>query len=144
MKILTLDHIGIAVEKIDASLPVWEGILGLPLHGIEEVAEQKVKTAFIPLGESEIELLETTDPEGPIGNSLRRRQVSTIWRSAWPTSTKRWPNSRPRGCGSSTRRLATARVGHGLPSFIPRRREACLSSSANERKIRPNLMCPLF
>jgi len=60
MKILTLDHIGIAVEKIDASLPVWEGILGLPLHGIEEVAEQKVKTAFIPLGESEIELLETT------------------------------------------------------------------------------------
>ncbi|MCE5256765.1 MAG: methylmalonyl-CoA epimerase [Spirochaetaceae bacterium] len=70
MKILTLDHIGIAVEKIDASLPVWEGILGLPLHGIEEVAEQKVKTAFIPMGESEIELLETTDPEGPIGKFL--------------------------------------------------------------------------
>jgi len=70
MKILTLDHIGIAVEKIDASLPVWEGILGLPLHGIEEVAEQKVKTAFIPIGESEIELLETTDPEGPIGKFL--------------------------------------------------------------------------
>ncbi|HBK59059.1 MAG: methylmalonyl-CoA epimerase [Rectinema sp.] len=70
MKILTLDHIGIAVEKIDASLPVWEGILGLPLHGIEEVAEQKVKTAFMPMGESEIELLETTDPEGPIGKFL--------------------------------------------------------------------------
>ncbi len=70
MKILTLDHIGIAVEKIDAALPVWEGVLGLPLHGIEEVADQRVKTAFLPLGESEIELLESTDPEGPIGKFI--------------------------------------------------------------------------
>jgi len=70
MKILTLDHIGIAVEKIDAALPVWEGVLGLPLHGIEEVADQRVKTAFLPLGESEIELLEPTDPEGPIGKFI--------------------------------------------------------------------------
>ncbi|MEN6297488.1 MAG: methylmalonyl-CoA epimerase [Rectinema sp.] len=70
MNTLRLDHIGIAVEKIDASLPVWEGILSLPLHGIEEVADQKVKTAFMPIGESEIELLETTDPEGPIGRFL--------------------------------------------------------------------------
>jgi len=70
MNTLRLDHIGIAVEKIDAALSVWEGVLGLPLHGIEEVAEQKVKTAFMPLGESEIELLETTDPEGPIGKFI--------------------------------------------------------------------------
>ncbi len=70
MKILTLDHIGIAVEKIDAALPVWEGVLGLALHGIEEVAEQKVKTAFMPFGEGEIELLESTDPEGPIGKFI--------------------------------------------------------------------------
>jgi methylmalonyl-CoA epimerase len=70
MNTLRLDHIGIAVEKIDAALPVWEGVLGLPLHGIEEVAEQKVKTAFMPIGESEIELLETTDPEGPIGKFI--------------------------------------------------------------------------
>jgi len=70
MNTLRLDHIGIAVEKIDAALPVWEGVLGLPLHGIEEVAAQKVKTAFMPLGESEIELLETTDPEGPIGKFI--------------------------------------------------------------------------
>lgn len=70
MNTLRLDHIGIAVEKIDAALPVWEGVLGLPLHGIEEVAEQKVKTAFMPIGESKIELLETTDPEGPIGKFI--------------------------------------------------------------------------
>lgn len=70
MKILTLDHIGIAVEKIDAALPVWEGVLGLSLHGVEEVADQRVKTAFLPLGESEIELLEPTDPEGPIGKFI--------------------------------------------------------------------------
>ncbi len=70
MNTLKLDHIGIAVEKIDAALPVWEGILGLPLHGIEEVSEQKVKTAFMPIGESEIELLESTDPEGPVGKFI--------------------------------------------------------------------------
>lgn len=70
MNILKLDHIGIAVEKIDAALPVWEGILSLPLHGVEEVADQKVRTAFMPIGESEIELLESTDSEGPIGKFL--------------------------------------------------------------------------
>ncbi len=70
MDTLKLDHIGIAVETIDAALPIWEGILGLPLHGIEEVTEQKVKTAFMPIGESEIELLESTDPEGPVGKFI--------------------------------------------------------------------------
>lgn len=70
MQVMKLDHIGIAVEKIDAALPVWEGILGLPLHGTEEVAEQKVRTAFMPVGDTEIELLESTDPEGPIGKFI--------------------------------------------------------------------------
>ena len=70
MKLDKLDHIGIAVEKIDASLPIWEGMLGLPLLGTEEVKEQKVRTAFLPVGDSEIELLESTDPEGPIGKFI--------------------------------------------------------------------------
>ncbi len=70
MKLEKIDHIGIAVEKIDAALPVWEGVLGLPLHGTEEVVEQKVRTAFLPVGDSEIELLESTDPEGPIGKFI--------------------------------------------------------------------------
>lgn len=73
MKTMKLDHIGIAVEKIDAALPVWEGILSLPLHGVEDVADQKVKTAFMPIGESEIELLEPTDPESPIAKSIAAR-----------------------------------------------------------------------
>jgi methylmalonyl-CoA/ethylmalonyl-CoA epimerase len=70
MKIGTLDHIGIAVESIDGALAVWEGLFGLPLHGTEEVKEQKVRTAFLPVGDSEVELLEATDPEGPIGKFI--------------------------------------------------------------------------
>ncbi|MCE1207175.1 MAG: methylmalonyl-CoA epimerase [Spirochaetia bacterium] len=70
MKLEKLDHIGIAVEKLDDSLAIWEGTLGLVLHGTEEVVEQKVRTTFLPLGESEIELLESTDPEGPIAKFI--------------------------------------------------------------------------
>ncbi len=70
MKVLKLDHVGIAVEDLESSLAVYEGILGLKLHGTEEVAEQKVKTAFLPVGDTEVELLSTTDPEGPIGKFI--------------------------------------------------------------------------
>jgi len=70
LKVLKIDHIGIAVEKLDESLAVYEGLLGLKLQGTETVLEQKVKTAFLPIGESEVELLESTDPEGPIGKFI--------------------------------------------------------------------------
>ncbi len=70
MKLEKLDHIGIAVEKIDEALPFWEGVLGLPLHGTEEVKEQKVRTAFLPVGDSEVELLESLDAEGPISKFI--------------------------------------------------------------------------
>ena len=70
MKLEKLDHIGIAVEKIDEALPFWEGMLGLPLHGTEEVKEQKVRTAFLPVGDSEVELLESLDAEGPIAKFI--------------------------------------------------------------------------
>ena len=70
MKLDKLDHIGIAVEKIDEALPFWEGLLGLPLHGTEEVKEQKVRTAFLPVGDSEVELLESLDAEGPIAKFI--------------------------------------------------------------------------
>ncbi len=73
MKLEKLDHIGIAVESLDSALPVWEGILGLPLHGTEDVAEQKVRTAFFPIGDTEVELLESTDPEGPIGKFIANK-----------------------------------------------------------------------
>ncbi len=70
MKVLKLDHVGIAVEKIDETLAIYEGLLGLPLHGTETVEEQKVRTAFLPVGDTEVELLESTDPEGPIGKFI--------------------------------------------------------------------------
>lgn len=71
VKVEKLDHVGIAVEKLDEALAVWEGVLGLPLAGTEEVVEQKVLTAFLPLGGgTEIELLASTDPEGPIAKFI--------------------------------------------------------------------------
>jgi methylmalonyl-CoA epimerase len=70
MKIEKLDHVGIAVEKLDAALPVWEGVLGMVLAGTEEVVEQKVRTAFLPVGGTEVELLEPTDPESPIAKFI--------------------------------------------------------------------------
>lgn len=70
MKVLKVDHIGIAVESLEESLAVYQGLLGLELHGTETVEEQKVKTAFLPLGDTEIELLASTDPEGPIAKFI--------------------------------------------------------------------------
>jgi methylmalonyl-CoA/ethylmalonyl-CoA epimerase len=70
MKVLKVDHVGVAVEKLDDALAFYEGVLGMKLAGTETVEEQKVRTAFIPLGDTEIELLESTDPEGPIGKFI--------------------------------------------------------------------------
>lgn len=70
MKILKVDHIGVAVQATSESLAFYEGILGLSLLGSETVAEQKVTTSFLPVGDTEIELLETTDPEGPVGKFI--------------------------------------------------------------------------
>jgi methylmalonyl-CoA/ethylmalonyl-CoA epimerase len=72
MKPLRIDHIGIAVKSIDESLKVYEA-LGLESTGIEEVAEQKVRVCFLPCGDSEIELLESTDPEGPVAKFIEKR-----------------------------------------------------------------------
>ena len=65
MKVTRLDHIGIAVKSIAESLKVYEA-MGLKSVGVEEVAEQKVRVAFLPTGETEIELLESTAPDGPV------------------------------------------------------------------------------
>lgn len=70
MKVICIDHIGVAVENLGEALKVYEGILGLELHGQETVAEQKVTTAFLPVGGTEVELLESTDPDGPIGKFI--------------------------------------------------------------------------
>ncbi|HTX73992.1 MAG TPA: methylmalonyl-CoA epimerase [Rectinemataceae bacterium] len=73
MKVLKVDHVGIAVENLEETLAVYTGLLGLELHGTEVVEEQKVKTAFLPVGDTEIELLASTDPEGPIGKFIAAR-----------------------------------------------------------------------
>jgi methylmalonyl-CoA/ethylmalonyl-CoA epimerase len=69
MKISRVDHIGIAVKSIAESLKFYEA-LGLKSVGVEEVAEQKVRVAFLPLGEAEIELLESTSPDGPVAKYI--------------------------------------------------------------------------
>ena len=71
MKITRLDHIGIAVKSIAESLKVYEA-MGLKSVGVEEVAEQKVRVAFIPVGETEIELLESTAPDGPVAKYIEK------------------------------------------------------------------------
>jgi methylmalonyl-CoA/ethylmalonyl-CoA epimerase len=71
MKITRVDHIGIAVKSISESLKVYEA-MGLKSVGVEEVAEQKVRVAFLPLGEAEIELLESTAPDGPVAKYIEK------------------------------------------------------------------------
>jgi len=68
-----IDHIGIAVKSIDEAIKFYTDILGLECTGTEEVAEQKVKTAFIPTGESEIELLEATSEESAIAKFIEKK-----------------------------------------------------------------------
>jgi methylmalonyl-CoA/ethylmalonyl-CoA epimerase len=71
MKITRVDHIGIAVKSIAESLKVYEA-MGLKSVGVEEVAEQKERVAFLPLGEAEIELLECTSPDGPVAKHIEK------------------------------------------------------------------------
>ena len=68
-----ISHIGIAVENLDETMKLYRESLGLKIEGTEEVKEQRVKIVFIPVGESRIELLESTDPNGPIAKFIGRR-----------------------------------------------------------------------
>lgn len=67
-----IDHLGIAVKSLDETVPYYENALGLKCEGREEVASQKVKTAFFHCGETHIELLEATDPESPIAKFIEK------------------------------------------------------------------------
>ena len=73
MAIGKLDHIGIAVRKLEDALPFYVDTLGLPSHEVEEVPDQKVRTAIFHVGESRVELLEPTDPESPIAKFIEKR-----------------------------------------------------------------------
>ena len=71
--ITRIDHIGIAVKSIEDALKLYADALGLEVKDIEIVEVQKVRTAIIPVGESKIELLESTDPEGVIARYIEKR-----------------------------------------------------------------------
>jgi methylmalonyl-CoA/ethylmalonyl-CoA epimerase len=73
MKPSHIEHIGIAVKDLQASIKFYENVLGLKCYAIEEVKDQKVKTAFLKIGETKIELLESTEPDGPIGKFIEKK-----------------------------------------------------------------------
>ncbi len=73
MNISHIEHIGIAVNNLEESIKYYEEILGLKCYNIEEVKDQKVKTAFFKIGETKIELLESTDAEGPVGKFIEKK-----------------------------------------------------------------------
>ncbi len=70
MNVICVDHIGIAVKNLDETIKFYEETLGVKCSGIEEVDEQKVRVAFMPLGDAELEFLESTSPEGPIARFI--------------------------------------------------------------------------
>ena len=73
MKILRIDHLGIAVNSMDEGKAFWTDILGLEFAGTETVEEQKVTTGFFPVGESEVELLQSTSPDGPVAKFIEKK-----------------------------------------------------------------------
>ncbi len=73
MSVKGIDHIGIAVESLEESIPFYRDNLGLTFLGIEEVPSQKVRVAMFSVGESKIELLEPTSKESPIAKAIEKR-----------------------------------------------------------------------
>ena len=68
-----IEHIGIAVNSLEESIPYYENILGLKCYSIEEVVDQKVRTAFFKIGQSKLELLEATSEDSPIAKFIRKK-----------------------------------------------------------------------
>jgi methylmalonyl-CoA/ethylmalonyl-CoA epimerase len=73
MKPTVVDHIGIAVKSIDDALKFWEAGLGIKCTGVEEVTEQKVKTAVLPVKDTEVELLEPTADDSPVAKFIEKK-----------------------------------------------------------------------
>ncbi len=73
MKVSKIEHLGIAVSNLQDAVPFWEGVLGLKCYNVEEVADQKVRTAFFMVGETKIELLEPTSPESTVAKFIETR-----------------------------------------------------------------------
>ena len=73
MNVSHIEHIGIAVISLETAIPYYEKLLGTKCYSTEEIADQKVRTAFFKVGQTKIELLESTDPEGPIGKFIEKK-----------------------------------------------------------------------
>lgn len=73
MKTTHIEHLGIAVKSLEESIPYYENLLGTTCYNIEEVLDQRVRTAFFLVGQTKIELLESTDPEGPVGKFIEKK-----------------------------------------------------------------------
>jgi len=73
MKLSHIEHIGIAVKNLKEAISYYEKILGLTCYAIEEVKDQKVKTAFFKVGQTKLELLESTSPDGPVAKFIEKR-----------------------------------------------------------------------
>jgi len=73
MNLTHIEHLGIAVKSLEEAIPYYENVLGLKCYAIEEVADQKVKTAFFMIGQTKIELLEPTSPESTIAGFIEKR-----------------------------------------------------------------------
>lgn len=73
MKPTHIEHIGIAVENLDEAIKYYENVFGLECYAVEEVADQKVKTAFFMVGQTKIELLESTSPDGPVAKYIEKK-----------------------------------------------------------------------
>lgn len=73
MKISHIEHLGIAVNSLEEAIPYYENVLGLKCYNIEEVADQKVKTAFFKVGQTKIELLEATSPDSTIAKFIENK-----------------------------------------------------------------------
>ncbi len=73
MEISHIEHIGIAVKSIEEALPYYENVLGFKCYAVEEIEDQKVKTAFMKVGETKLELLEPTSDDSPIASFLENR-----------------------------------------------------------------------
>jgi len=73
MNLTHIEHLGIAVKSLEEAIPYYENVLGLKCYAVEEVADQKVKTAFFKIGQTKLELLEPTCPESTIAGFIEKR-----------------------------------------------------------------------
>lgn len=73
MELNYIEHIGIAVKDLESSVKYYEDVLGLRCYSVEKVTDQKVKTAFFKIGQTKLELLESTSDDGPIGKFIEHK-----------------------------------------------------------------------